>query len=169
MTTQQQRPDLALPSEFVIRNACVLTMDPQLGELPSGDIHIRNGEIVAVGHQLSCPGGITEVSGEDLIALPGFVDTHWHLWNSALRGLVRGDDSECGYFPVTLKLGPGTPNGRTFRVRGRGVHKNDGSTGDLLVTVEVQVPNQLNDTAKEALESFAAALDDADPRSSLYA
>ncbi len=70
---------------------------------------------------------------------------------------------------VTLKLGPGTPNGRTFRVRGRGVHKNDGSTGDLLVTVEVQVPNQLNDTAKEALESFAAALGDADPRSSLYA
>ena len=106
MTTQQQRPDLALPSEFVIRNACVLTMDPQLGELPDGDIHIRNGEIVAVGHQLSCPGGIMEVSGEDLIALPGFVDTHWHLWNSALRGLVRGDDSECGYFPVTLKLGP---------------------------------------------------------------
>ena len=70
---------------------------------------------------------------------------------------------------VTLKLGPGTPNGRTFRVRGRGVHKNDGSTGDLLATVEVQVPNQLNDTAKEALESFAAALGDADPRSSLYA
>ena len=70
---------------------------------------------------------------------------------------------------VTLKLGPGTPNGRTFRVRGRGVHKNDGSTGDLLVTVEVQVPNQLNDTAKEALESFAAAFGDADPRSSLYA
>lgn len=70
---------------------------------------------------------------------------------------------------VTLKLGPGTPNGRTFRVRGRGVHKTDGSTGDLLVTVEVQVPNQLNDTAKEALESFAAAFGDADPRSSLYA
>ena len=70
---------------------------------------------------------------------------------------------------VTLKIGPGTPNGRTFRVRGKGVHKADGTTGDLLVTVEVQVPNQLNDTAKEALESFAAALGDADPRSSLYA
>ena len=69
---------------------------------------------------------------------------------------------------VTLKIGPGTPNGRTFRVRGKGVHKSDGSNGDLLVTVEVQVPNTLNDTAKEALESFAAALGDADPRSSLY-
>ncbi|MFT4218641.1 MAG: molecular chaperone DnaJ [Micropruina sp.] len=70
---------------------------------------------------------------------------------------------------VTLKIGPGTPNGRTFRVRGKGVHKADGSTGDLLVTVEVQVPNALNDTAKEALASFAAAMgDDADPRASLY-
>ena len=69
---------------------------------------------------------------------------------------------------VTLKIGPGTPNGRTFRVRGKGVHKADGTNGDLLVTVEVQVPSQLNDTAKEALESFAAALGDADPRSSLY-
>jgi len=69
---------------------------------------------------------------------------------------------------VTLKIPPGTPNGRTFRVRGKGVHKADGTSGDLLVTVEVQVPNALNDTAKEALESFAAALGESDPRSSLY-
>lgn len=69
---------------------------------------------------------------------------------------------------VTLKIGPGTPNGRTFRVRGRGVHKPNGTTGDLLVTVEVQVPNALTDTAKEALESFTAALGDGDPRASLY-
>ncbi len=69
---------------------------------------------------------------------------------------------------VTLKIGPGTPNGRTFRVRGKGVNKPDGSNGDLLVTIDVQVPNTLNDTAKEALESFAAALGDSDPRSSLY-
>ena len=40
---------------------------------------------------------------------------------------------------------PGTPNGRTFRVRGKGVPKRDGSTGDLLVTVEVQVPKALSD------------------------
>ena len=70
---------------------------------------------------------------------------------------------------VTLKIAAGTPNGRTFRVRGKGVHKPDGSTGDLLVTVEVQVPYAINDTAKEALASFAAALgDDADPRAALY-
>ena len=61
----------------------------------------------------------------------------------------------------------GTANTLVY-VRGKGVHKADGSTGDLLVTVEVQVPNALNDTAKEALESFAAAVGDADPRASLY-
>ena len=42
--------------------------------------------------------------------------------------------------PVTLKIPAGTPNGRTFRVRGKGARKADGTIGDLLVTVEVQVP-----------------------------
>ncbi|QLQ15099.1 MAG: molecular chaperone DnaJ [Micropruina sp.] len=69
---------------------------------------------------------------------------------------------------VTLKVPPGTPNGRTFRVRGNGVHKADGSRGDMLVTVEVQVPHHLSDTAKEALESFAAALGESDPRAHLF-
>lgn len=95
----------ALPGEFVIRNAHVLSMDPALGEMPEGDVHVRDGVIIAVQPQLRCP-GVTEVDARSMIALPGFVDTHWHLWNSALRGLVRGDDAECGYFPVTLGLGP---------------------------------------------------------------
>ena len=41
---------------------------------------------------------------------------------------------------VTLKIPPGTANGRTFRVRGRGATRRDGTIGDLLVTVEVAVP-----------------------------
>jgi molecular chaperone DnaJ len=58
---------------------------------------------------------------------------------------------------VTLKLPPGTPNGRTFRVRGKGATKRDGSKGDLLATVEVQVPGALDPTAREALEAYRAA------------
>lgn len=96
---------VALPTEFMIRGAHVLSMDADLGELPSGDIHVRDGAIVAVGHQLPAR-DIAEIDAREMIALPGFVDTHWHLWNSALRGLVRGDDAEQGYFPVTLRLGP---------------------------------------------------------------
>jgi molecular chaperone DnaJ len=59
--------------------------------------------------------------------------------------------------PVTLKLPAGTPNGRTFRVRGKGARKADGTNGDLLATVEVQVPAVLDEGAREAVEAYRAA------------
>ncbi len=62
-----------------------------------------------------------------------------------------------GGAPVTLKLPAGTPNGRTFRVRGKGATRRDGSKGDLLATVDVQVPASLDQTAREALEAYRAA------------
>jgi molecular chaperone DnaJ len=63
---------------------------------------------------------------------------------------------------VGVKIAPGTPSGRTLRVRGRGVHRR-GHTGDLLVTVEVAVPQHVDAAGREALERFAAAQTD-DPR-----
>jgi molecular chaperone DnaJ len=69
--------------------------------------------------------------------------------------------------PVTLKLPPGTPSGRTMRVRGKGVpHK--GGRGDLLVTVEVQVPAALDEAAREAVEAYRAATSGGDLRSNLF-
>ncbi|WP_436697822.1 molecular chaperone DnaJ [Nocardioides sp. BYT-33-1] len=73
-----------------------------------------------------------------------------------------------GGAPVTLKVPAGTPNGRTFRVRGKGAVKADGSRGDLLATVEVQVPSTLGAEAKEALEAYAAATADSRLRSGLF-
>jgi molecular chaperone DnaJ len=58
---------------------------------------------------------------------------------------------------VTLKLPPGTPNGRTFRVRGKGARRKDGTVGDLLATVEVQVPAVLDPATREAVEAYRAA------------
>jgi molecular chaperone DnaJ len=57
---------------------------------------------------------------------------------------------------VTLRVAPGTPSGRVLRVRGRGVPRRDGSIGDLLVTIEVDVPAYLSPEARKALEEFAA-------------
>ncbi|MSQ50336.1 MAG: cytosine deaminase [Betaproteobacteria bacterium] len=97
-----------LPSrgELVVRDAFVLSMDPKIGDLPRGDVHVRGGEIVAVGVKLAAPGA-TEIDGRDMLVMPGFVDTHWHLWTSALRALVRNDDAvSFGYFPMTARLGP---------------------------------------------------------------
>ncbi|RYB94413.1 molecular chaperone DnaJ [Nocardioides oleivorans] len=62
-----------------------------------------------------------------------------------------------GGSPVTLKLPAGTPNGRTFRVRGKGATKRDGTKGDLLATIEVKVPANLDPTAREALEAYRTA------------
>jgi molecular chaperone DnaJ len=59
--------------------------------------------------------------------------------------------------PVTVRVPPGTPNGRTLRIRGKGVVTRSGATGDLLVTVEVQVPKELSEQARKALQEFADA------------
>ncbi len=58
---------------------------------------------------------------------------------------------------VTLKIPAGTPSGKVFRVKGRGVETKKGR-GDLLVTVEVAVPTGLTDEQREAVEALAATL-----------
>ncbi|MEU2505083.1 molecular chaperone DnaJ [Streptomyces sp. NPDC007863] len=69
---------------------------------------------------------------------------------------------------VTLKLPAGTPNGRTMRARGKGAVRKDGTRGDLLVTVEVAVPAELDDKAREALETYREATASTDPRAQLF-
>jgi molecular chaperone DnaJ len=68
---------------------------------------------------------------------------------------------------VSLKIPAGTASGRTFRVAGRGVAKRNGTTGNLLVTVEVAVPQKLDAAASEALQAYTAATKEFDPRAGL--
>ena len=68
--------------------------------------------------------------------------------------------------PVKLKVAPGTPNGRTLRVKGKGVQFGS-RQGDLLATVEVMVPGHLPAKAKKLLEQFDAELPDDNPRQDL--
>lgn len=96
---------MPMRGEFVVRGAHVLTMDANLADLPAGDVHVRDGAIVAVGATLPAP-NVEAIDGRGMICMPGFVDTHWHLWTSALRPVMRQDDPARGYFPVTSRLGP---------------------------------------------------------------
>ena len=68
--------------------------------------------------------------------------------------------------PVKLKVAAGTPNGRTLRVKGKGVQFGS-RQGDLLATVEVMVPGHLPAKAKKLLEQFDAELPDENPRQDL--
>ena len=70
--------------------------------------------------------------------------------------------------PVTLRIPAGTPNGRTFRIRGKGARRADGTVGDLLATVQVQVPARLDETARQAVEAYRAATADKPLRSKLF-
>ena len=70
--------------------------------------------------------------------------------------------------PVTLKIPAGTPTGRTFRVRGKGAPRSDGTLGDLLVSVEVQVPAVLDPATREAVEAYRAATAGKPLRSNLF-
>src|SRR5216683_2865036 len=90
--------------EFIIRGGYVMTMDPTLGDIASGDVHVKNGAIVAVGAGLKASGGAQVLDGRDIIVLPGFVDTHWHMWNTLLRSM-SGDKPGAGYFHVSTTLG----------------------------------------------------------------
>jgi len=73
-----------------------------------------------------------------------------------------------GGAPVTLKIPAGTPNGRTFRVRGKGPRRADGTNGDLLVSVQVHVPAVLDDAARAAVEAYREATAGKPLRSNLF-
>ena len=64
---------------------------------------------------------------------------------------------------VTVRIAPGTPSGRTLRVKGRGVKKGS-HVGDLMITIDVRVPQRVEGAAKKAIEEFANATKDFDPR-----
>jgi molecular chaperone DnaJ len=70
---------------------------------------------------------------------------------------------------VSLRVAPGTASGRVLRVRGQGIARRDGQVGDLLVTLQVAVPGNMDDKARSALQDYLEATSDHDPRPELTA
>jgi 5-methylthioadenosine/S-adenosylhomocysteine deaminase len=87
---------------FVVRDAYVLTMDPTLGDLPRGDVAVRDGRIAGVGKRLRASG--REIDGRDTIVMPGLIDTHWHLWTTLHRSMANSSPTN-GYFALNVRLG----------------------------------------------------------------
>ena len=67
---------------------------------------------------------------------------------------------------VKVRLAAGTPNGKKLKIKGHGVARNH-EQGDLIVTIDVQVPQRVDAKAKKALEDFAAATQEFNPRADL--
>src|SRR5215470_17043764 len=96
-------PRLPPRDNIVIRNAYVMTMEPDAGDIKDCDVHLRDGVIVAIGPKLNVTRAAT-INGAGMIVLPGLIETHWHMWNTLLRSM-SGEKPELGYFRTTAALG----------------------------------------------------------------
>ncbi|GLW63820.1 cytosine deaminase [Actinomadura rubrobrunea] len=77
----------------------MLTMDPDIGDLPSGDVLVEDDAIAEVAPRIDADAEVIDVAGR--IVIPGFVDTHRHTWETAIRG-VAPDATLDDYFVEIL-------------------------------------------------------------------
>ena len=99
---------------YVIRGGSVMSMDPQVGDFAQGDVLIEGKKILAVGRNLRASGAM-EIDARGRIVMPGFIDTHHHQFETALRsfladGILINDGTPAGainYFEyILLKFAP---------------------------------------------------------------
>src|SRR5262245_30789333 len=71
----------------LIKNGAVITVDPALGTLPRADILVRDGRIERIAPDLAAPDAEV-IDATDMIVMPGFVDTHYHMWSALGRNFI---------------------------------------------------------------------------------
>ncbi len=74
------------PAPIVLRHGTVLTMDDAHTVLTDADVLLVDGAVAAVGTSLDVPEGTQEVDATGGIVMPGMIDTHRHMWQTAMRG-----------------------------------------------------------------------------------
>ncbi|MDQ2897141.1 MAG: amidohydrolase family protein, partial [Actinomycetota bacterium] len=92
-------------SKTLIADGLILTMDPELGTLPRGDVLIDGARIEAVGVDLPREPDVEVVDGRDRIVMPGLVDTHRHMWAAMLRGCACYGDLGTYFHDVVFTYG----------------------------------------------------------------
>ena len=93
----------------LIRGALVLTMDPDIGDIPQGDVLVQGNRIEQVGKNLPVPAGTEVIDGRGMILIPGLIDSHTHMWQVPLKGQGTGlwgtADYQKHVFPLREKFG----------------------------------------------------------------
>jgi cytosine/adenosine deaminase-related metal-dependent hydrolase len=86
----------------LFRNGTVLTVDPQLGQMEHADVLVEGRRILEVGHGIEA-GDAEVVDATDMIVMPGFVDSHRHLWQALIRHI--GSDWTHGQYLTGVHVG----------------------------------------------------------------
>jgi 5-methylthioadenosine/S-adenosylhomocysteine deaminase len=84
-----------MANRMLLRGGYVITMDPAIGDVPGGDVLIEDDRILAVDRDISADADVLDVTGR--VVIPGFIDTHRHTWEAAIRGCAP-DDTLDDYF-----------------------------------------------------------------------
>ncbi|HEY7667148.1 MAG TPA: amidohydrolase family protein [Actinomycetota bacterium] len=72
-----------MADRILLQGGHVLSVDPAIGDIPGGDVLIENDMIAEVGAGLSADAEVIDCTGD--IVIPGFIDTHRHTWETAIR------------------------------------------------------------------------------------
>ncbi len=92
-----------MPKELLIKGGTVVTVDPVIGDLPVGDVLVRDGVIVEVGPDLATSeAGAEVIDAQGRLVIPGLVDTHRHVWQGAIGGFTP-QVTGAGYDPAVLR------------------------------------------------------------------
>src|SRR5438270_1074649 len=86
---------------YIIRGGSVMSLDPQVGDFAQADVLVEGKKIVAIGPDLHA-GGAAEIDATGRIVMPGFIDTHHHQFETALRGFLANG--------ILINDGSGTPS-----------------------------------------------------------
>ncbi|MBC7811115.1 MAG: amidohydrolase family protein, partial [Burkholderiales bacterium] len=97
-----------MPERKLLKNGCVLSLDSKVGNFMQADVLIDGSKIAAVGPNLSASVGDAEIiDAANMIVMPGFVDSHRHIWEGILRNIgtdlpLEGDVSYVSIILNTL-------------------------------------------------------------------
>lgn len=80
----------------LLKGGVVLTMDAKLGDFEGADVLIDGGKIAAVGPDLPATASVVDAS--NMIVMPGFVDSHRHIWQGQLRNILPNGRLDPDYF-----------------------------------------------------------------------
>ncbi len=119
-------------SKTLLKGGTVLSMDPQVGDLDVGDVLVEDGKISAVKSGIDADAEVIDCTGKILI--PGFIDSHRHTWEAAIRGCAPNATLD-DYFVEVLEEGmvfaletywPGTDGWSAARIEEEVVVTADG-------------------------------------------
>ena len=143
-----------MADRLLIKDGCVLTLDPALGDFDRADVLIEDGRIAAVRPDLDAADAeVIDASGR--IVMPGFVDTHRHTWQTALRGICA-DWTLLDYFRG-IRLNASTVFGPEDMYAGNYVGALEALDAGVTTVLDFSHCNNTPDHADEAVRGLKQA------------